>query len=114
MWCQDFQDGGPGGYLWQPNGTILAILNLYVTPMLPIKFRLNPTYGLGRDVVWRIPRYQNETILAILNGTILAILNLYVTPMPPINFQLNPTYGLGGCRFKNFKMAILDIKSAGF
>ena len=42
-----FQDGRPG-YL---NETILAILNLYVTVMPPIKFRLNPTYGLGGDVV---------------------------------------------------------------
>ena len=25
--------------------------------MLPIKFRLNPTYGLGGDVVWRISRW---------------------------------------------------------
>ena len=28
----------------------LAILYLYVTPMLPIKFQLIPTYGLG-DVI---------------------------------------------------------------
>ena len=34
-----------------------AILNLYVSPMLPIRFRLNPTYGLGGDVVWRILRW---------------------------------------------------------
>ena len=35
-------------------GTILAILNLCNVPMPPIKFRLNLTYGLGGDVVWRI------------------------------------------------------------
>ena len=29
----------------------LAILNLYVAPMPSIKFWLNPTYGLGGDVV---------------------------------------------------------------
>ena len=34
---------------------ILAILNLNVTPMPPIKFRLNPYYGFG-NVVWRISR----------------------------------------------------------
>ena len=33
------------------NVRILAILNLYVAPMLPIKFWLNLTYGLGGDVV---------------------------------------------------------------
>ena len=35
----------------------LAILNLSVTPMLPIKLWLKPTYGLGGDVVWRIWRW---------------------------------------------------------
>ena len=33
------------------NGTILAILNLYVTPMRPNKFGLNPTKRSGADVV---------------------------------------------------------------
>ena len=33
------------------NRTTLAILNLYVTAMPPIKFWLNPTYPLGGDVV---------------------------------------------------------------
>ena len=45
-----FQDGRPDGHLGYRNGTILAILNLCVAPMPPIKFRLNLTYGLG-DVV---------------------------------------------------------------
>ena len=40
---------------WPPSWTLelndLAILNLNVTPMPPIKFRLNLTYGLGGDVV---------------------------------------------------------------
>ena len=39
------------GQLGYRNRTILAILNLYVTVMPPIKFQLNPTYGLGGDVV---------------------------------------------------------------
>ena len=33
------------------NGMILAILNLCLTVMPPIKFQLNWTYGLGGDVV---------------------------------------------------------------
>ena len=48
---EKFQDGHRGGHLGYRNGTILAILNLCVTVMLPIKFWLNPTYGLGGDVV---------------------------------------------------------------
>ena len=31
----------------------LAILNLHVTLMPPIKFRLNLTYCLGEAVIWR-------------------------------------------------------------
>ena len=50
MWFQDFQDGRLG----QPNGTIKAILHLYVALMLSIKFWLNPTYGLEGDVVRKI------------------------------------------------------------
>ena len=76
MLFEEFQDDRHGGHLGYQNGTILAVLNLYVTVMPPIKFRLNPIYSLGGDV-----RYQN--------GTILAILNLNVALMPPIKFQLN-------------------------
>ena len=73
------------------NWMILAILNLYVTPMPPIKFRLNLTYGLGGDV-WRISRWPSW----ISERNVLAILNFYVTVMPPIKFRLNPTCGLVG------------------
>ena len=48
MWFEYFQDGHHGGHLGYWNGTILAIQNLYVAPMPPIK--LNPTYSLGGDV----------------------------------------------------------------
>ena len=42
MSFEEFQEGRHHlGYL---NGTILAILNLYVTEMPPIKFQLNLTY----------------------------------------------------------------------
>ena len=51
MSFEEFQDGHPGGHLGYRNGTILAILNFYLTVMPPIKFWLNPTYGSGGDVV---------------------------------------------------------------
>ena len=82
MLFEELQDDPLGGHLGYQNGTILAILNLCVTTMLPIKFWLNLTYGLGH--------------LGYQNGTILAILTLYVAPMPPIKFRLNLTYGFGG------------------
>ena len=51
MSFEEFQDGIHGGHLGYQNGAISAILNLYVAPMPPIKFWLNPTNGLGGDVV---------------------------------------------------------------
>ena len=43
MLFEEFQDGHHGSHLGYRNETILAILNLYVTPMPPINFQLNPT-----------------------------------------------------------------------
>ena len=83
------------GHLWYWNRMTLAILNLYVALMPPIKFQLNPTYGLGGDVVWRIWRWPRDVHLGYRNGMILAILNLHVSPVPPIKFWLNLTYHLG-------------------
>ena len=48
---EEFQDGRHGSPLGSQNGTSLAILNFHVALMLPIKFQLNLTYGLGRDIV---------------------------------------------------------------
>ena len=48
MSFEEFQDGRH--HIGYRNGMILAIQNLYVTVMPPIKFRLNLTYGFG-DVV---------------------------------------------------------------
>ena len=51
MSFEEFEDGRRGGHFGYRNGRILAILNLCVIVMLPIKFWLNPTYSLGGDVV---------------------------------------------------------------
>ena len=37
----NFQNGGHGGHLGFPIGTILAIFVLQVTPMFPTKYRVN-------------------------------------------------------------------------
>ena len=47
---EEFQDGRQGGHPGYQKGMILAILNVCVTVMPPIKFWLNATLGLG-DVV---------------------------------------------------------------
>ena len=62
MSFEEFQDGHHGGHLGYHNGTILAILNLFVTAMPPIKFQLNRTYGLGGVVIWRISRWPPSWI----------------------------------------------------
>ena len=51
MWFEDFQDCRGGGHLTYRNETILAILNIHVPVMPPIKFGLNQTYRLGGDAV---------------------------------------------------------------
>ena len=51
MSFEEFQDGRCVGHLGYRNVRILAVLNLSVTVMPPIKFWLNLTYGLGGDVV---------------------------------------------------------------
>ena len=51
MSFEEFQDGRRSGHLGYQNGMILAILNLCVTVMPPIKIWLNPTYNLGGYVI---------------------------------------------------------------
>ena len=50
---EDFQDGHLGAllYMYILEQNDLAILNLYVTPIPPIKFGLNLHYSLGGDAV---------------------------------------------------------------
>ena len=43
----DFQDGGHGGHLRFAIGTILAIFDLQVTPMLPTKYQVNWPRNVG-------------------------------------------------------------------
>ena len=93
MLFENFQDGRHGVHLGYHKKTILAILNLYVAPMTPIKFQLNLTYDLGGNVL-RIHGHHGCRF-GYRKGTILAILHLYVDPMPSIKFGLNLTYGLG-------------------
>ena len=45
----DFQDGGHGGHLGFPIGSILATFDLQVTPMLPSKFGVNWPFGSGDE-----------------------------------------------------------------
>ena len=53
----DFQDGCNGGHLGFPIGTILAIFNLQVTPMLPGKFGVNLPFGSGEEAKNKFSRW---------------------------------------------------------
>ena len=53
----DFKDGGHGGHLGFPIGTILAIFDHKVTLMLPTKFRVNWLLGLGEEAKNRFSRW---------------------------------------------------------
>ena len=46
--CYDIQDGRHGGHLGYRNNMVLAILNIHVAPMSPVKFWLNSTYVRGQ------------------------------------------------------------------
>ena len=46
----DFQDGSRGGHLGFPIRMLLAIFDLQVAPILPIKFGVNWFFGLRRKI----------------------------------------------------------------
>ena len=52
----DFQDGSHSSNLLFPIGTILAVLDLQVTPLLPTKFQVNWPFGSGEEVKNRFSR----------------------------------------------------------
>ena len=63
----DFQDSSHGSHLGFPIGTISAILDLQVTPMLPTKFQVNWLFGLGEEAKKRFSRWPPQRPSAILD-----------------------------------------------
>ena len=89
MSFEEFQDGRHGGHLGYRNGMILAILNLYVAMMSPIKFRLNLSHSLKMSE--RDDFSDSESLLR-----------------SNASHQVSAQSGLWfgrRCRLKNFKMA---------
>ena len=60
--CRSYNFKLAGGQLGYQNGTFLAILNVHVSPTIPTRFKLNPTYHSGGDVVWRFSRTKHMHI----------------------------------------------------
>ena len=95
----DFQDGGYSGHLGFLIGTILAIFDLQVTPMLPSKFGVNWPFASGEEAKNRFQDGCHGGHLGFSIGTILAIFNLQVTPMHPTKYRVNWPRGVGGVGF---------------
>ena len=92
MQFKDFQAGCHGGHLGYQDGTILAIINLHVSPMPSTKFGFNPIFSLWEQITTEdFQTGYNGSHLGYSNKMVLAILNLHVTPMPPTKFWLIPT-----------------------
>ena len=95
----DFQDGCHDSHLGFPIGTILAIFDLQVNPMLPSKFGVNWPFGSGEEAKNRFSRRRPWRSSWISDGTIVAIFDLQVTPMFPTKYQVNWPRGVGGVGF---------------
>ena len=105
---------------WPPwNKMILAILNFHNTPIPPIKLKLNQTYCLGADVIWRFSRWRRW--LPFWTAKRIGFSNsesLCHSDAPhQVSAQSDLRFGRG-CHLKNFKMAtiaaILDIRMEWF
>ena len=85
---------------------ILAILNLYVAPMPPIKFQLNRTYGLGGDVLQKFSRWLTWQPSWILEWNDFSNSKPPCGPSAIHQVWAQSDLGFGNrCSFKIFKMA---------
>ena len=80
------------GHLGFMIGTILAILDLQVTLMLPTNFQVNWPFGSGEEAKNRFSRWRPSWFQI---GTILAIFDLQVTMMLPTKYRVNWPFGSG-------------------
>ena len=89
---------------------ILAILNLYVAPMPPIKFQLNLTYGFGADVIWRISIWQpwRPSWISERNDFSNSESLCHCDASHQVSAHSDLQFGRR-CRLKNFKMAAMAV-----
>ena len=91
----DFREGGHGGHLGFPIGTILVIFDLQVTLMLPSKFGVNWPFGSGEKRKIDFQDGCHGGHLGFPIGTILATFDLQVILMLPSKFGVNWPFGSG-------------------
>ena len=94
-WAWSFEQTLNGSQLGFTIGTILAIFDLQVTPMLPTKFRVKWPFSSGEEAKNRFSRWLPWRPSWISDCTILAIFDLQVTPMSPTKFGVNWPFGAG-------------------
>ena len=87
---------------------ILAILNFYVSPMPPLKFRLNPTYGLGGGVLSRISRWPPWILERNDFSNSEYMYLCHSDAYHQVSAQSDIWFGRR-CRLKNFKMAAMAV-----
>ena len=95
MWFEEFKDGHHGSHLGYWNRTILVILNFHNAPMPPIKFKVNQTYSLGADVIWRFSRWQPWWPSWISERNHSSNSKSPCCPMPSTKFPFHLTYCSG-------------------
>ena len=111
MSFEKFQDGHCGGHPGYQNGMILAILNLCVTVMPPIKFCLNRTYGLGEDVIGRISRWPPWRPSWISKRNDFSNFKSLCHCDASHQVSAQSDLQFGRCRLKNFKMAAMGYQN---
>ena len=77
------------GHLGIRIGSILAIFDLQVTPILHTKFQVNWSFGSGEEAKRDFQNGRHGGHLGFRIGTILAIFDLQVNPMLPAKFRVN-------------------------
>ena len=100
---KDFQDGCHCGHLEFPIGTILAIFDLEVIPMLPTKFRVSTDSGV-QEKKQKI-EFQDGSHLRFPIGTILAIFNKQSHPNASYQVSSQLAQGCRRSRLLKLKMS---------
>ena len=94
-----FKMAAMGGHIGFQIGTILAIFDLQVIPMLATKFLVNWPFGSREEVKRGFQEGRHGGHLGFPIGTILAIFDLHVTLMLLSKFRANWPRRVGGVGF---------------
>ena len=84
-----FDDDRHSGHLGFLIGSILAIFDVQVIPMLPTEFQVNWPFGSGKATKNRFSRWPPLQHLGFLIGMILALFDLQVSQTLPTKFQVS-------------------------